>query len=71
MLTSVVSTVNPQLAMGRRFAMRNEHRLLCEGGQTAYATVNLGWNYDPAGQNPLGREGEGVSLQCRMSVGKA
>ena len=59
-------TVNPQVAIDLRFAVRNKHPSLAEGGQTAYATVNSGRNEGTAGLNVPGLEGEGMILHCKM-----
>jgi len=59
-------TVNPQLAISRRFAVRNKCLSLAEGRQTAYATVNSRRNESSAGLRVPGFEGKGMILHCKM-----
>jgi hypothetical protein len=49
-------TVNPQVAITLRFAMRNTSLPLDETGQTPYVAVNLGFNDDDAGEDLEGFE---------------
>jgi len=64
-------TVNPQVAIDPRFAVRNKHHSLEGGGQTAYATVNSGRNEGTAGLNVPGFEGKGMILHCKMILSEA
>jgi hypothetical protein len=59
-------TVNPQLAITRRFAVRNKCLSLAEGRQTAYATVNSRRNESSAGLRVPGFQGKGMILHCKM-----
>ena len=49
-----LDTVNPQVAIGPCFAVRNERLSLDEAGQTPYAAVKLGRNDAAAGVDLLG-----------------
>ena len=59
-------TVNPQVVTDLRFAVRNKHYSLAEGGQTAYVTLNSARNEGSAGLNVPGFKGKGMILHCKM-----